>query len=1290
MLCRRNILDKNEKNISKTIKAVSHQAAKRSNVRELLNEIANKATKFLKCDSCSIWLYDEDKERLMLRGASGRHKTGIDIHYYKKGDGLHWHIFKHKKPYLLKKASDAKDIWKGKYVKKIYPDRVRTGGPFLGTPIIYKNNCIGALSFAKDDTQYEFTAENLEFAGIIADEIAISLDYISSHYDNEILIAIRKKRYLFISEFSRSLINCQTLEEIYKLTTETTMTELNCRTSSIFLFSKDGKLERKYIAGLEGVNVPPEVYERGQGLTGKTVGDPHKYGVPHVCDNIKNENVIQKDPKVKKYVENYEIAIKKTFGIDEEAKHVVTIPLNGKNRTFGVLRIINKIDHTTNKLSKDGIKGLEKDWLILISSIVATAVANIKKQEKINSISRINELLSTKKEEEIFDSLADIITNNNTPFIACIIRTLDEKRTCLNISGISGIELKKDELILGINQGIVGKAFLTGKYCEIRNIAKSKKFVNKIWAAKNNLVSMLCFPLKNVKNSNFGTLSVYVKYEYIFDLIDIDYLSRFAEQVSSVIQIIQEKRELRFINDISEQINKKNDVKGILDIAVCKIPNITGFDVCAIVKRKKDSYSIIASSHKGLIDAKISEGNPLVMEMKRSKKILVFHDLGNNHILKEFREILKNTKSFVLIPIVTANKKLYGTIVLIELMGRVLDTKSNSKNRLYGNVIGQLNRNLYETLASQIAIAVEKNKLLDSLRADYRRKDAINHIIQKISLEENLEKNLETILYKVVEILRAEIGYIVLLNKHSKTVKPTSYYGIKEKNFPSLEIDSKSLIGWVYENKEALLWPSGKESIDSLKIPFKGTKQDAETEIIAPLLYRNEIIGIIGIGKYEAMSLFERDKLFLKTVGDQIAVIIQNKKFHMATEKLAEICFDDKSVRKNCDIIARNATQIFENSTSCVWLKENRGGKNLLIMESWYGVEIKNRVEFEMPEEEGGISWETVRNKKENIIPEQLENPKHNFKHPSFIKENKLESMISVPIIVVNDVIGVLNSYSRRGYKYLDKEVYLLKNLATRGAIAIKSAKLTMQMEDINEKILDSAQIANPGQVAMSFTHDARHTMHNINALISSLIHFLPENVRKSDEGKDVINSITNDTDYLRKLFDSLVSYAKVVKITYKATKLKDIFDDVYNMYEIRLSRNRISCSVNYEYKECKNTNIECNRNQIEQVLVNLYNNSIYAIKQKMKKGGLISIFVRNLDDENIEIQFKDNGSGISEENINKIFEPLFTTKGLDGSGYGLPICKRIIEDNHYGKISVKSKNNEYTIFFIKLPKRNS
>jgi GAF domain-containing protein len=1279
--------------ISRVIKKVSEAVTTRINLlRELLNKIAKEAKGFLNCDACTIWFYDEDKKQLILRGASGKPEKGIGEYFYRKNEGLHWHMFEHEETFKLRKASDAKGIWKGKYVSKIYSngDRNDTGGPFLGVPIIFRGRSIGAISFAADDLNYEFKPKDLEFAQIIANEIALALDDIDIKIENQRLTSLRTERLIFLSNFSRGLMGCKLLEEIYKLTTETTMKRLNCRTASIFLFSKHGKLVRKYIAGLENFEPTLEIYERGLSFTGKTAGTPSLIGKPHISNDFKKEPYIR-NPKVKAYVKNYETKIKEKYGFDEEIKHVVTIPLNGANRTFGVLRIINKLNATREKLSEEGITKTDKEWLILIANIVATAVANIKKQIKSDSINKINELLSEKKEEEIFDSLADIITEKTTCFSACIIRTLDEKRDHLIVSGVSGVSVDREKFKIKIDEGVAGRTLLSVEPVVISNIYENPEGHARVeWAKRNKLVSMICLPLRNVKNTLFGTISIYTKYEYIFDPSDIEYFTNFAKQVSNVVQIIQEKRDLKVINKILTQINRKSDIKGILGTAVSEIPGITGFDVCGIVKRENDCYCVIASSHQGVINSKISSSNPIVLEMREKPRIIVYHDVDKDpdNKFEEVRKILKNIKSLVLIPIITAHEKLYGTIALASLSKEGSQIEIDPNRKVLSNIITQLNENLYKTLANQIAIAVNRQRLLESLRIERDRKEITNEIIRQISSDEDLDNNLKTTLDEIIKLLHADIGYISLLSKISNYVHPTYFYGIKLENFPTLKVGGKSITGWVYNNKEAYLWPSGKE-IDDWNVPYVYLEEDVKTEIIAPLIYGNEVIGFMTVASKEEGIFKEPERLFLESVAKQIAVIIQNKRFHLSTEKLSEIHFDEKDVHRNCEILAEKANQILENYITCVWLKKIKGGKICLSLESWSGVDMKRNIDYyDMPKGEGGVSWETVKKKNVLFITDNLGDPKHKFKHPEFIKENELESMISVPLIVFNDVIGVINSYSRRTYKFFDKEVYLLKGLASRGAIAIKSAELTRKMEDINAKILDSAQLANPGHVAMSFTHDAKHTMHNINAQISSLIYSIPEYVRKQESVKYVIESVTKDTDYLRELFNSMVRYAKKAEnVDYKLTKLRDIIEYISDIYQIRLKKDKIKYDIKYEEEELKELQIECDRSQIEQVFLNLFNNSVYAIGKKMSKGGIIDIFIRSLDDKYIEIQFKDNGMGISPKDIDYVFEPFFTTKEDNGGGFGLVMCKRIVEDNHSGTIDVKSKFLEYTTFFIKLEK---
>jgi len=114
---------------------------------------------------------------------------------------------------------------------------------------------------------------------------------------------------------------------------------------------------------------------------------------------------------------------------------------------------------------------------------------------------------------------------------------------------------------------------------------------------------------------------------------------------------------------------------------------------------------------------------------------------------------------------------------------------------------------------------------------------------------------------------------------------------------------------------------------------------------------------------------------------------------------------------------------------------------------------------------------------------------------------------------------------------------------------------------------------------------------------------------------------------------------------------------------------------------------IECYPGKLNQVFMNIINNSIHAIaaKKYTEEKGTITISTRYAD-EQIEISIKDNGIGIPSSNLNKIFEPFFTTKQVGtGTGLGLSIVYGII-NSHHGKISVNSEENRGAEFVISLP----
>lgn len=152
---------------------------------------------------------------------------------------------------------------------------------------------------------------------------------------------------------------------------------------------------------------------------------------------------------------------------------------------------------------------------------------------------------------------------------------------------------------------------------------------------------------------------------------------------------------------------------------------------------------------------------------------------------------------------------------------------------------------------------------------------------------------------------------------------------------------------------------------------------------------------------------------------------------------------------------------------------------------------------------------------------------------------------------------------------------------------------------------------------------------------------------------------------------DNVMDFVRIKSLKIENTSLNEILDSAIGSL-------KIPQNIRIDKKRNLDVNIQCDREAIEIVFTNLLLNSVQAIG---KKDGTITIRIKE-STENISIEFEDNGTGIPDDNIHKIFDPLFTTKSF-GTGLGLSSCKSIIEQ-HEGMLSVR---NNPTVFTIMLPK---
>lgn len=174
---------------------------------------------------------------------------------------------------------------------------------------------------------------------------------------------------------------------------------------------------------------------------------------------------------------------------------------------------------------------------------------------------------------------------------------------------------------------------------------------------------------------------------------------------------------------------------------------------------------------------------------------------------------------------------------------------------------------------------------------------------------------------------------------------------------------------------------------------------------------------------------------------------------------------------------------------------------------------------------------------------------------------------------------------------------------------------------------------------------------------------------------------IINEVHRCKNIVADLLNFARQHEILAQNVDLHALFEDVIRKTRARARFEKIDFVCQFDPNLPL---IQADASQLQQVFVNLFNNSAYA----MEKVGTITISAHPIDLQSVEILVSDTGSGIPAENLSKLFTPFFTTKPAGkGTGLGLSIVYGIIK-LHHGQIAVKSQVGHGTTFIITLPVR--
>jgi signal transduction histidine kinase len=282
----------------------------------------------------------------------------------------------------------------------------------------------------------------------------------------------------------------------------------------------------------------------------------------------------------------------------------------------------------------------------------------------------------------------------------------------------------------------------------------------------------------------------------------------------------------------------------------------------------------------------------------------------------------------------------------------------------------------------------------------------------------------------------------------------------------------------------------------------------------------------------------------------------------------------------------------------------------------------------------------------------------------------------------LNTIISFYIPETMEGFSSLPLSIFDITDLTKaevelvkyRDQLELLVEEQTQKLKEAQSELLQRERLATLGKVTAMVSHELRNPLGTIQTSLFSVVDSLERN------DPSIMNrSITlaeRSIDRCVTIIEELNSYARVKTLTLSEASLDDWLKEVF-------AEQTIPSTIHSELSLSSGVRAWFDQGKLRQVVVNLIDNAVHALQDGRAEKKQLEVSTRPLDGK-YEIRIADNGVGMSEETKERVFEPLFSTKGF-GVGLGMVIVKNLVEQ-HHGQINIESKLGEGTAVILRLP----
>ena len=634
------------------------------------------------------------------------------------------------------------------------------------------------------------------------------------------------------------------------------------------------------------------------------------------------------------------------------------------------------------------------------------------------------------------------------------------------------------------------------------------------------------------------------------------------------------------------------------------------------------------------------------------------------------------------------------------------------------------------------------------LSESLEQQTATSEVLQVISSSPgDLQPVFETMLQKAVRICGAQFGNLWLREGDFFRIgaitqgAPAAYADFLRREGP-FRADRRVGLGLLLETKQTYQVPDTTVQPaynDQLRLATIELAR-ARTLFGVPLLKENEVIGCIVIYRQEVRPFTDKQIALVTSFAAQAVIAIENTRLlselRQRTDELGRSVGElralgevSQAVNSTLDLetvlstIVAKAVQLSSTDAGAIYVFNDM--QREFHLRATYAMD--QALIDALSKQHIGVDETNVTLALAQREPTQIADLSKEA--PNEINEITLRAgyraRLTAPLFRGGEIVGLLVVRRRTPGAFPQNTVDLIKTFAAQSVLAIQNARLfdnvetrtrelaksLRDLQTAQDRLVQTEKLASLGQLTAGIAHEIKNPLNFVNNFSAVSIELIDE-LREALGGVHLDSKLRAEigeiADTLQGNLDKVVQHGKradsIVKNMllhsrqgsgdHRAVDINALVEESLNLayHGARAEREGFNITLERSFDPAAGE-VDLFPQEITRVLLNLISNGFYAAtKRKAETNGsdyepTLAAATKNLGDK-VEIRIRDNGTGISPEVKEKLFNPFFTTKPAgEGTGLGLSISHDIIVKQHGGSIEVDTQPGEFTEFRIVLPR---